>query len=369
MPGAVIAPPTIAPISDMTYRNYDGPIQPHAVRWWVVSLATIRANINRNRLGFWIPAVLILLTYLIFGAIFYFSQSFRSAVAAQGMDVGAAPINQYATALYSVQTSGFVTLLLFIATLVIGSSSIAADNRANALLVYLSKPLTRIDYLIGKWMGIFLLLFGLIAIPSLLLFLFFATVYYSDGFLKDNPTLIFRLLLGSAILPVFHTSLILGFSAWSKSARVTGAIYAAFYLVMGLLTILVGVIMHDASRGTPSKQQYGTVVTYSSVAGVANGLSQHIYGVDPQAIAQSILSGRRNHKHHGRPKATPTPSDPTAPDATTDPTTDASTAPADTTPPDSLPPLWALLPLGALYTALPLAAAYAKVRAVEVVKG
>jgi len=44
--------------------------------------------------------------------------------------------------------------------LVVGAGAIAADNRSNALMVYLSKPITKGDYLLGKWMGIFLAIFS-----------------------------------------------------------------------------------------------------------------------------------------------------------------------------------------------------------------
>ena len=49
--------------------------------------------------------------------------------------------------------------LLFIALLA-GAGSIANDNRANALLVYLSKPCRKVDYLFGKWAGLAMLIAG-----------------------------------------------------------------------------------------------------------------------------------------------------------------------------------------------------------------
>jgi ABC-2 type transport system permease protein len=158
-----------------------------------------------------------------------------------GNFMAAGPANPYALSLYQGLTS--THLLVVIAAITIGAGVIAADNRANALLVYLSKPLTRIDYLIGKWMGVFLLLAALTLTPALLLFLFFAVAYNSDGFLKDNPTLILRVIAVSLLPAAFHASLILGFSAWSKTPRLAGALYAALYFVTGILAGAIGSVL------------------------------------------------------------------------------------------------------------------------------
>jgi ABC-2 type transport system permease protein len=349
-PNSLVAPaadasPRVTPIADLSYRNYDGPLRSRSVRWWIVSLATMRANVNRSRLGFWMPAALILLTYLIRAVVFYFTQGVRAQVEAQGVMMPSGPVNPYADALYQSMALPFVSLMVFIAALVIGSASIAADNRANALLVYLSKPLTRFDYLLGKWMGIFLLLASLIVVPSLLTYLFFVGAYYSDGFLKDNPTLILRLLLAGMLPAALHASLIIGFSAWSKSARIAGSVYAAFYLMTGLLVLIVGNALWWSDK--PGKHILRTsIILHSSVDGVRNGLAQHLYDVEPPSFGGWNASGRRRHR------AQPNRPDRAFPDKAPE-----------------RPPLYALLLIGGAVVAIPLVAAAVKVRAVEVVRG
>jgi hypothetical protein len=91
--------------------------------------------------------------------------------------------------------------------------------------------------------GIFLLLGAVSFGPALLMYLFFLIAYTGDGFLKQNPTLIFRV-AGATLLPaVLHASLILGFSAWSKSPRMAGAVYAGFYFALAAVTGIVGGIL------------------------------------------------------------------------------------------------------------------------------
>lgn len=337
-------------ISDVSYRNYDGELRNRSVRWWTIAVATMRANVNRKKLGYWIPAGIITVIYLFIGIAFYFTQNFKSQVEAMGGNLGG-PANPYALSLY--QGLDYTNLLLFVATLTIGSAAIASDIRANALLVYLSKPLTRADYLIGKWMGIFLLLAALSLTPALVLFLFFAVAYNDQGFLKDNATLILRLLAASLIAPAIHASLVIGFSAWSKSPRLAGSLYAAFYFVVGIISTTAGAIMIE--RDKEGKNAETTAMVSSlSVAGVAKGIAMNLYDVTPQQVVDRLRGGgRRRNRRPRRPNADGT-------DAA--PRQQAFQVPGR---PDLVP----ILLIGGAMVFIPLAAAWTKIRAVEVIRG
>lgn len=342
-PNGLTAP---SAITDVTYRNYDGELKTHALRWWPIAVATMRASVNRKKLGLWIPVVLIFLIYFFLGIIFYISQGLRQQNPAASLGA-AASANQYALSLYQGMT--MTHLLVVIAAITIGSAVIAADNRANALLVYLSKPLTRIDYLIGKWMGVFLLLAAMTLTPALLLFFFFAVAYNSDGFLKENPTMILRVIAASLLPAALHTSLIIGFSAWSKTPRLAGALYAAFYFVTGILAGTIGSVL--LQKDTENKNSKMTaIVSKLSIDGVSDGIGMSLYDVTPDQIVSRMMNGGRRRGRRQKLEAT------------------------ETEKPSSFlvqerPNLPIMLLIGGVLIALPLAAAYQKVRAVEVIRG
>jgi ABC-2 type transport system permease protein len=339
-------PGTVAPsaITDVTYRNYDGALKTHTLRWWPIAVATMRASVNRKKLGFWIPVTLSFLIYFFLGIMFYFNKGLRQQMEETGNFMAAGPANPYALSLYQGMTS--THLLVVIAAITVGASVIAADNRANALLVYLSKPLTRIDYLVGKWMGVFLLLAALTLTPALLLFLFFTVAYTSDGFLKENPTLILRVIAASLLPAALHTSLILGFSAWSKTPRLAGALYAAFYFVSSILAGTVGSVL--LQKDTENKNSKTTaIVTRLSFDGVTDGIAMHLYDVTPDQIISRMQSGGRRRRKRPNPEAE-NPSSFLV---------------------QERPNLPIMLLIGGVLVAVPLTAAYWKVRAVEVVRG
>jgi len=351
-------------ITDVSYRNYEGELhlRPY-FRWWTVTVATIRANVNRKKLGYWVPAALILVIYFFMGILHYLTQNVRDQMSMTGAGMMGgmlgleAPVNQYAVTFY--QSLSATLFLLFIAALTIGSGSIAADNRANALLVYFARPITRFDYLFGKWMGIFLLLAALTVVPALLMYAFFAVTYYDVGFLSENPWLILRLLAATLIPAALQASLVLGFSAWSKAPRLAAAVYAGFYFLLGNLTVQGGRMML-ASESARARPQTVAVVSNMAVDGVASGMALHLLDVTPRQVATSF-EGREPGRRNRPPRNAEERARRERREQRFQERLDRTTT--------ERPDLAAMLLIGGAMILLPLAAAHAKVRAVEVIRG
>lgn len=273
------APTSASPIADLSYRNFDGPLQTRAARWWIVAVANIR--ITRRKPGFWILTLLAMLPYIMNVILLYLSSGGFSPVSSKNPD------EKYAVHFYqALQSQQF---WLFLLALLVGASCIAADNRANALLVYLSKPITKGDYLLGKWMGIFLILFGIGAVPSLLLYVYCMLSYWGEGFSTHAVKLIGQILLANEIPAAVHASLLVAFSAWSKTPRMAGAIYAGFYLISG---VVVGIIGRLEFKSHADARH---LVQSLSVPGAISGLAQNVYHVTLQVpkfhrATQELLS-------------------------------------------------------------------------------
>jgi hypothetical protein len=117
----------------------------------------------------------------------------------------------------------------------------------------------------------------------------------------------------------------MGISAWSKSPRIVAAIYASIFLLGG---IVAGIIANIVFRDKP---EIRNVVQHLSLPGLIGGITQNImHLVVPEA---GYLM------HRGEP-------------AVTDP-----------------PKLWPLLTIAGVLVLGSLAAAWAKIRAVEVIRG
>ena len=322
--------PQAGPIADLSYRNYDGPLNVRFFRWWIVALAGLRLAVKKK--GFWVISAISLLPYVFIGLQLYLAGSGMNFLSA------ATPAGQkYASQFYTAVTSQ--GLWLFIVAIMVGSSSIAADNQANALMVYLSKPITKGDYLLGKWMSIFLAVFAVGFVPAFLLYFYCLLSFQSAGFLKEEPWLILRLIGAAAVPGILHASLLVGVSAWSKTARVAGAIYAGLYFISFALAMIVWGI---SFRGDITQ---GVLVRNLALGSSIQGVQQTIYSVDiRQPGFRQARSGRRVNTETQQRTMEPSIEIPV---------------------PDAVPMIGIVL----VYSVVGVMAARSRIRAVEVVKG
>jgi ABC-2 type transport system permease protein len=214
-----------SPIADLSYRNYDGPLDPPINRWWAIAKMSMRLSVKKK--GFWVWSVMSGYWYLILLAIFYFADQSTQLGNAVGRK------NPFFSNIVwkDLFANGFSVSQLFflILALLIGAGTIANDNRANALLVYLSKPCTKLDYVIGKWLGIFVPMTIVTAVPTLIFYFYCLMSYRTYGFLTQDPWLIIKL-FGLILVPgALHASLTLGVSAMFQQGRLAGATYAGVY--------------------------------------------------------------------------------------------------------------------------------------------
>src|SRR5688572_9308112 len=124
------------PIHDQGYRRYAGRREPYGRRWWVIARAGIVARL-RERL---------FLGLLLFAWAPFLVRAVQIYVAANFSQAGILAATAETFREFLDQQSIFV----FIVTAYVGSGLIANDRRANALQIYLSKPLTRLEYITGK---------------------------------------------------------------------------------------------------------------------------------------------------------------------------------------------------------------------------
>lgn len=133
------------------------------------------------------------------------------------------------------QQSFFILLIVVFA----GAGLIAKDKRFNALQIYFSKPLSKWDYLLGKFfiLGFYISLISLI--PALLLF--FTKVLLSENldFLKQYYWVPFSLTGFYLLITVVYGGLILALSSLGKGARFAGIGFFGLYILSDLVKKLL----------------------------------------------------------------------------------------------------------------------------------
>jgi ABC-type transport system involved in multi-copper enzyme maturation permease subunit len=217
------------PIHDQSYRRYGGGRATPGRAWTVIASAGIR-NMLRKRA---------FLAVLIVSWGQFLFQAIRIYVTTNYPQVAMfAP-----TAETFRQFLEFQDFFVFIVTIYVGAGLIANDRRANALQIYLSKPLMRTEYIAGKAAVLFSFLLFVTMVPALLLLVLQVLFAGSFAFLKANLFLFPAITVAAVLQSLLATFTMLALSSLSKSSRYVGILYAgilfftaAIYGVMYAIT-------------------------------------------------------------------------------------------------------------------------------------
>ena len=200
------------PIHDQSYRRYRGDREPAGRAWTVVTAAGIRTMLAKRKfLGLlliaWLP-------FIVRAVQMYIAANFPQA---SMLAPSAETFRQF------LEQQGVFTFFITIFT---GAGLIANDLRANALQIYLSKPLGRFEYIAGKFgvLAFFLLL--VTWLPATMLLIIQVVFAGNLAFLKANLFLVPAILVATGIETIVLCMVMLALSSLSKSARFVGIMYA-----------------------------------------------------------------------------------------------------------------------------------------------
>lgn len=216
------------PIHDQGYRRYTGHRVPPGRGWWIIARAGVLERVRERRF-----LALLLLAWSPF--IVRALQIYASTSVAQlsFLTPGPDTFREFLD-----QQSAF----LFFITIYAGSGLIASDRRANALQVYLSKPLTRVQYVGGKLAVLAIFLLAASWLPAMTLLILQMIFAGSVRFIGDNPWLVPAITL-FCLIEVLATSLaILALSSLSNSRRFVAIMYAgATFFAAAIYQVLRGI--------------------------------------------------------------------------------------------------------------------------------
>ena len=118
-------------------------------------------------------------------------------------------------------------IFVFFVTVYIGAGLIANDRRANALQIYLSKPLTRGEYIFGKLAVLMTFLLLVTWVPAIVLLIVQIAFAGNFTFFRDNIYLFPAITVFSFIMVTMVAASMLALSSLSNSSRYVGILYSA----------------------------------------------------------------------------------------------------------------------------------------------
>jgi hypothetical protein len=216
------------PVHDQGYRRYRGLKADRGVAWAVIAGAGIRSLLGRRAflgllLASWIPFVVRAV------------QVYASANMPQVEFL--APTRELFRRFLDQQE-----VFLFLITVYAGAGLIANDRRANALQIYLAKPITKTEYILGKLAILTAFLLFITWVPAVLLLVAQVVFSGSLAFVRAHVVLVPAITVFAFVQVLTVSSAMLALSSLTKSGRFAGVLYAALtFFTQAIDGVLSGV--------------------------------------------------------------------------------------------------------------------------------
>ncbi|MBL8064916.1 MAG: ABC transporter permease subunit, partial [Chthonomonadaceae bacterium] len=287
-------------LSDLSYHGYSGPTIGLRSRWLVIARASWRSVFKKK--GFWVLTVFGSWYYLALISFLYVLE--QMGAAQKATQITSQILDRMVWKDQFLSGLTYSQLVYMAIGLLVGAGAVANDNGSNALLVYLSKPCRKIDYLVGKWAGIFLPILVGVGLPVVFFYLYGLLNYRDYGFLSQDPWMGAKLAGWILTVAVFQSSVFLGVSSLFRQGRTAGAAFSAGYFLLSFFSFLMfaawavgsGGLRHR--KGNPALVDTAERLYHLTYDGLQTGLAKNLLGTDGSA---PFASGGNMPQMHAPP--------------------------------------------------------------------
>jgi ABC-2 type transport system permease protein len=243
------------PVFDQGYQHWQGELAGHAWRWLAITRQGIRGQLKSRwtRLVVGIaclPALALAAALILWGLI----EQKSNVVAPLLRLLNDWPELQegpraYRLMIWTIAYQFFFQIQMFfsmILVLLVGPSLVSQDLRFNALPLYLSRPLRRLDYFAGK-LGIIAFFLGAVAVvPAVIAYALGVGFSLDPGIVMDTFRLLWAAVVSGLIVVLSAGTLMLALSSLSRNSRYVGAMWVGLWFISGAVAgVLIGTVRAD----------------------------------------------------------------------------------------------------------------------------
>ncbi len=228
------------PIHDQSYRRYAGERTPPGRSWTVIAAAGIKTMLAKRK--FLALLVVAWIPFVLRAGQMYFASNFPQ------MSMIAPSAETFREFL---RVQGIFTFFITIFT---GAGLISNDLRANALQIYLAKPLGRLEYVAGKFTVLAFFLLLVTWLPATMLLVIQVIFAGNLAFLQANLYLLPAILVTTCVETIVVGLVMLALSSLSKSARFVGIMYAGVFFFTAALYGVVLIVTRNTGFAWMSLQ-------------------------------------------------------------------------------------------------------------------
>ncbi len=233
------------PIFDQGYQHWQGTLAGHAWRWLAITRQGVRAQL-KNRwtkyliLGSWSPAIVLATLLGLWGLFEQQSDLIKPFLFLfQGLpdEIREGP-RAFRATIWTIAFHYFFYVeigLSMILVLLVGPDLISQDLRFNAMPLYFSRPLRRVDYFIGKLGVIAVFLSAVTIVPAVLAYVVGVAFSLDWTVLRDTGRILLASVGYGAVVAVSAGLLMLAISSLTKNSRLVGMMWIGSWIVSNMV--------------------------------------------------------------------------------------------------------------------------------------
>jgi len=242
------------PIFDQGYQHWKGALSGHAWRWLAITKQGVRGQLKGQLslarillLLASLPAVVLVIAMALWGLVEQKSDTIMSLAHTFLPPTILADPHAYRHAVWTIAYSYFFQIEIFcimLLVVIVGPNLISRDLRFNALPLYFSRPIRRVDYFLGKLGVIAALVAGLAVVPAVAAYLLGVCFSLDLTVIRDTWRLLPASILYGLVLTVSAGTLMLALSSLSRRSLYVGIAWIGLWLIGGA----VSTVLNDIQR-------------------------------------------------------------------------------------------------------------------------
>lgn len=258
------------PVFDQGYQHWSGHLSGHGWRWLAITRRGVKNALRMRlvRLGLlvaWMPAVVLAFVLCMWGLVERQSELVESLkpflTSILGHPILSGP-RAYRVDVWTICFDYFLWCELWFAmllVLLVGPNLISQDLRYNALPLYLSRPLRRMDYFAGK-LGVLVALIGMtMIVPACVAYILGLLFSLDVSIVRDTFGILVASVTFGLVIAVSAGLLMLALSSLTRNSRYVALLWLGIWIITSTVSfVLVKVDQEQRIRQTGMRSRVWT---------------------------------------------------------------------------------------------------------------
>jgi ABC-2 type transport system permease protein len=246
------------PIFDQGYQHWTGELSGHTWRWLAVTRHGVRTGLKNRFLRYlilaaWAPALALVIVLCTWGLIERKSSmvaSFIQFLSFVQPNIINSP-RDFRVDIWRLSYAYFLRIEVWFSMILIfllGPGLISQDLRFNALPLYFSRPLRRIDYFLGK-LGVIVAFLSMVMIaPSIIAYILGLIFSLDITILRDTFGILLASIGYGLVVSLSAGLLVLALSGLSRNSRYVALMLAGLWIVSSVVSVVLQAVNSEQRR-------------------------------------------------------------------------------------------------------------------------